>query len=97
VALQGFRLAAIVCTGDPRRLARLQFIHRGRGPRHTATAPLATLSGDALTDLLAGLAANSIGSFVKGLTPLRASSGLVHDRHFDEAGNDELAGLVQPL
>jgi hypothetical protein len=26
-----------------------------------------------LTDLLAGLAANSIGSFVKGFTPLRAS------------------------
>ena len=29
------------------------------------TASLATFSGDALTDLLAGLAANSIGSFVK--------------------------------
>jgi hypothetical protein len=28
------------------------------------TASLATFSGDALTDLLAGLAANSIGSFV---------------------------------
>src|SRR6202048_3323017 len=37
------------------------------------TASLATFSGDALTDLLAGLAANSIGSFVKGFTPLRAS------------------------
>src|SRR5258708_35672642 len=37
------------------------------------TASLATFRGDALTDLLAGLAANSIGSFVKGFTPLRAS------------------------
>ena len=37
------------------------------------TASLATFSGDALTDLLAGLAANSIGSFVNGLMPLRAS------------------------
>ena len=37
------------------------------------TASLATFSGAALTDLLAGLAANSIGSFVKGFTPLRAS------------------------
>lgn len=46
---------------------------RGRAPHDVATASLVTLSGDALTDLLAGLAANSIGSFVKGLTPLRAS------------------------
>jgi hypothetical protein len=37
------------------------------------TASLATFRGDALTDLLAGLAANSMGSFVKGFTPLRAS------------------------
>src|SRR5215207_5347211 len=37
------------------------------------TASLATFSGDALTDLLAGLAANCIGSLVKGLMPLRAS------------------------
>jgi hypothetical protein len=37
------------------------------------TASLATFSGDALADLLAGLAANSIGSFVEGFTPLRAS------------------------
>jgi hypothetical protein len=34
------------------------------------TASLATFRGDALTDLLAGLAANSIGSFVNGLIPL---------------------------
>lgn len=52
--------------------APLGAIH-GRGPPYVATASLATLSGDALTDLLAGLAANSIGSLVKGLTPLRAS------------------------
>jgi len=25
------------------------------------------------------------------------SSGLVHDRHFDETGNDELAGFIQLL
>jgi len=37
------------------------------------TASLATFNGDALTVLLAGLAANSIGSFVNGLMPLRAS------------------------
>ena len=37
------------------------------------TASLTTFSGAALTDLLAGLAANSIGSFVNGFTPLRAS------------------------
>lgn len=37
------------------------------------TASLATFRGDALTDLLAGLAANCMGSFVKGFTPLRAS------------------------
>src|SRR6478752_4804700 len=37
------------------------------------TASFTTFRGDALTDLLAGLAANSIGSFVKGFTPLRAS------------------------
>src|SRR3981189_2946906 len=37
------------------------------------TASLATFRGDALTDLLAGLAANSIGSFLKGFKPLRAS------------------------
>src|SRR6059058_5840736 len=41
--------------------------------RPVQTASLATFRGDALTDLLAGLAANSIGSFVKGFTPLRAS------------------------
>src|SRR3954452_15561736 len=41
--------------------------------RPLQTASLATFRGDALTDLLAGLAANSIGSFVKGFTPLRAS------------------------
>src|SRR6202166_5333842 len=41
--------------------------------RPLQTASLATFKGDALTDLLAGLAANSIGSFVKGFTPLRAS------------------------
>src|SRR5665647_2624131 len=41
--------------------------------RPLQTVSLATFRGDALTDLLAGLAANSIGSFVKGFTPLRAS------------------------
>src|ERR1700687_1160578 len=41
--------------------------------RPLQTASLATFRGDALTDLLAGLAPNSIGSFVKGFTPLRAS------------------------
>jgi hypothetical protein len=46
---------------------------------HASTNPSVSNSvfsdfkGDALTDLLAGLAANSIGSFVKGFTPLRAS------------------------
>jgi hypothetical protein len=40
---------------------------------HASTNPSASFRGDALTDLLAGLAANSIGSFVKGFTPLRAS------------------------
>src|SRR6185295_13914436 len=44
-----------------------------RPTRPLQTASLATFRGDALTDLLAGLAANSIGSFVKGFTPLRAS------------------------
>src|SRR5881394_1348975 len=39
--------------------------------RPLQTASLATFSGAALTDSLAGLA--SMGSFVKGLTPLRAS------------------------
>src|ERR1700730_18187049 len=49
-------------------------------PRHAdgaqwpdQTESLATFSGDALTDLLAGFAANCIGSLVKGLTPMRAS------------------------
>jgi hypothetical protein len=57
---------------------------------------LATLSGDALTVLLAGLATNSIGSFVKGLMPMRASvGGLLDDRHLGKTGNDELAGLVE--
>jgi hypothetical protein len=41
--------------------------------RPLQTASLATFRGDALTGLLAGLAANSMGSFVKGFTPLRAS------------------------
>jgi hypothetical protein len=47
--------------------------------RHVANAarvaPLSVLTDyiSALTDLLAGLAANSIGSFVKGFIPLRAS------------------------
>src|SRR5271165_4479261 len=41
--------------------------------RPLQTASLTTFRGEALTDLLAGLAANSIGSFVKGFTPLRAS------------------------
>src|SRR4029077_20667432 len=44
-----------------------------RPTRPLQTASLAAFRGDALTDLLAGLAANSIGSFVKGFTPLRAS------------------------
>ena len=49
-----------------------------------------------MTDLLAGLAANSIGAFVKGFTPLRASvAGLFTTRHLDEARNDELAGFIQ--
>lgn len=44
-------------------------------PRTSATwrDPRQGTSLCALTDLLAGLAANSIGSLVKGLTPLRAS------------------------
>jgi hypothetical protein len=37
------------------------------------TAFFAAFRGEALTVLLAGLAANSIGSLVKGLIPLRAS------------------------
>src|SRR6267154_6732594 len=41
--------------------------------RPLQTASLATFRGDALTDLLAGLAANCMGSFVNGFTPLRAS------------------------
>src|ERR1700676_2008061 len=41
--------------------------------RPLQTASLATFRGDAWTELLAGLAGNSIGSFVKGFTPLRAS------------------------
>src|SRR4051794_16228326 len=51
------------------------------------TASLATFRGDALTDLLAGLAANSIGSFVKGFTPLRASvAGLLTTDIFAKPG-----------
>src|SRR5260370_38947162 len=47
------------------------------------TASLATFNGDALTVLLAGLAANSIGSFVNGLMPLRASvAGLLTTDNF---------------
>jgi len=54
--------------------------------------------GDALTDLLAVLAANSMGSFVKGFYPAASfSSRLVHSDIFDEAGNDELAGFIQFL
>src|SRR6267154_2337371 len=56
-------------------LPKVQF-RRTNTPQPThplQTASLATFRGDALTDLLAGLAANSIGSFVKGFTPLRAS------------------------
>ena len=53
--------------------------------RPLQTASLATFRGDALTDLLAGLAANSIGSFVNSAAGF--SSRLVHDRHFDEAPN----------
>src|ERR1700719_4703249 len=56
-------------------LPKVQFrrtnMHQPTHPLQTAS--LATFRGDALTDLLAGLAANSIGSFVKGFTPLRAS------------------------
>src|SRR5260370_28574516 len=56
-------------------LPKVQF-RRTNTPQPThplQTASLATFRGDALTDLLAGLAANSIGSFVKRFTPLPAS------------------------
>jgi hypothetical protein len=43
------------------------------GMANFQTASFATFNDDALTALLAGFAANSMGSFVKGLTPLRAS------------------------
>src|SRR4029077_21134440 len=52
----------------------LPTVHEAPQPtRPLQTASLATFRGDALTDLLAGLAANSMGSFVKAFTPLRAS------------------------
>jgi hypothetical protein len=51
----------------------MQLMFRLELPSIRQTASLATFNGDALTDLLAGLAANSMGSFVKGFTPLRAS------------------------
>jgi hypothetical protein len=41
------------------------------------TASLATLNGDALITLLAGFAANSMGSFVKGFTPERLAPGFL--------------------
>src|SRR6266481_627795 len=51
------------------------------------TASLATFNGDALTVLLAGLAANSIGSLVNGLMPLRASvAGLLTTDIFTKPG-----------
>jgi hypothetical protein len=51
------------------------------------TASFATLSGEALTVLLAGFAANSMGSFVKGFTPLRASvAGLLTTVIFTKPG-----------
>src|SRR5438477_5360528 len=53
--------------------ARPAFSDYATEERPLQTASLATFSGDVLTDLLAGFAANSIGSFVKGFTPLRAS------------------------
>ena len=55
-------------------------------PAHQ-TASLATFSGEALTDLLAGFAANCIGSLVKGLTPMRASvAGLFTTDIFTKPG-----------
>ena len=46
--------------------------------------------------MLAGLAGNPIGSFLNGLTPLRASvAGLFTSDILDEARNDELAGFAQ--
>lgn len=63
----------------------LSAIH-GRGPHYIATASLAILSGDALTDLLAGLAANSIGSFERINSAAGFSSRLVHDRHLTKPG-----------
>ena len=51
-----------------------------------------------MTVLLAGLAANSIGSLVKGLMPLRASvAGLLTSGYLDKARNDKLPEFVQLL
>lgn len=63
----------VLCPRTERRGVRSESLRRIRRSRLPQTASLATFSGDALTDLLAGLAANCIGSFVKGLTPMRAS------------------------
>ena len=70
--------------------------------RHTAS--LAAFNGDALTDLPAGFAANSMGSFVNSFhgflrefNPLRASVAGLCTTDFHEARNDELSKLVQLL
>ena len=60
--------------------------------RHTAS--LATFNGDALTDLPAGFAANSMGF---EFNPLRASVAGLCTTDFHEARNDELSKLVQLL
>ena len=69
---------------------------RASGPDQTAS--FATFSGEALTDLLAGFAANCIGSLVKGLTPMRASvAGLLTTDIFTKPGTtnspDSLSSL----
>src|ERR1700731_4896957 len=62
-----------VCLGCDWNYPQFRRRNTPQPTRPLQTASLATSRGDALTDLLAGLAANSIGSFVKGLIPLRAS------------------------
>src|SRR5205807_1577981 len=61
--------------------------HADGARRPDQTESLATFSGEALTDLLAGFAANCIGSLVKGLTPMRASvAGLLTTDIFTKPG-----------
>jgi hypothetical protein len=49
---------------------------------------------EALTVLLAGFAANSIGSLLKGLMLLRASVAGIDHRYFDESRNFNLNGFI---